>query len=258
MPREAPLSLINRYLHHNRQNGLMNERAKPGTAYRPTDLEHIANVLTHGIWVLPSLLCGIWMMYIANNSLQYVSAVIYGAALWLLFTVSTTFHTLSYSGKFSSLKNFFHIGDRAVIYIFIAASYTPWLCIKDFNQWGNIVLWLVWIMAICGILYQYIFHEQYKLMETIFYLIIGVCPASVAFLMTEDSGLTELSLGGATYIIGVIFFKSDGLIPFAHAIWHCFVLVGSMFHYYGVVTHLLGPKDNLSNVDIPQPLHNEL
>ncbi|KAK6187120.1 hypothetical protein SNE40_005213 [Patella caerulea] len=220
----------------------MNKRAGPGQAYVPTDVEHVANVVTHGVWILPSLICGIWMLYLASTSAQYIAALIYGAALWSLFTVSTTFHTISYTGKCSSLKNFFHIGDRAVIYLFIAASYTPWLCLKDLGNWGVSVLWLVWILAILGIIYQYTFHEKYKMLELLFYLVIGVCPASVALAMKEGSGLTELSLGGATYIVGVVFFKADGTIPFAHAIWHCFVLVGSMVHYYAVCTHLLGTR----------------
>lgn len=131
--------------------------------------------------------------------------------------------------------------------------------------------------------------HRYKILEIILYLIIGVCPAAVAFMMVckfrtflscksvhraicktilkfilkiavelqnyfsldffssvsfqrEPSGIYELFLGGLSFITGVVFFKSDGVIPFAHAIWHLFVLVGTMFHFYAINLYLLGQE----------------
>ena len=55
----------------------------------------------------------------------------------------------------------------------------------------------------------------------------------------DASGLVELAIGGALYVTGVAFFKSDGLIPFAHAIWHCIVIVAAAVHYYAICTYLL-------------------
>lgn len=127
--------------------------------------------------------------------------------------------------------------------------------------------------------------HRYKILEIILYLIIGVCPAAVAFMMVckfrtflscksvhraicktilkfilkiielfftgyfssvsfqrEPSGIYELFLGGLSFITGVVFFTSDGVIPFAHAIWHLFVLVGTMFHFYAINLYLLGQE----------------
>ncbi|XP_064610956.1 monocyte to macrophage differentiation factor 2-like isoform X2 [Liolophura sinensis] len=224
----------------------MNNRARPGQAYCPTDVEHIANVITHGLWILPSVAGIMWMVYLARSELEFLSAVIYGLSLVLLFSVSTTFHAISYSGKCGSLKNFFHIGDRAVIYIFIASSYTPWLTLKDMGSWGCQFLCLVWLLAAIGIAYQYTFHEQYKWLETLFYLVIAISPSVAIVTMKESSGLVEMTAGGMVYMAGVIFFKCDGLIPFAHAIWHCFVIVGALFQYYAVCTYLLGQANTES------------
>ena len=51
-----------------------------------------------------------------------------------------------------------------------------------------------------------------------------------------------MALGGLMFLSGVVFFKSDGLIPFAHAIWHCFVFLGAAFHYYAVYNYLIVPS----------------
>ncbi|XP_064638264.1 monocyte to macrophage differentiation factor 2-like isoform X2 [Lineus longissimus] len=223
---------------------LMNGRAKTGQAYEPTDVEHIANVVTHGLWIVPSLAGLVYMQLLSDNTREVLIAGIYGLAVLTLFTVSTVFHTISYIGRFRQLKNFFHIGDRAVIYLFIAASYTPWLTLRDLEHWGYHCLWIVWVMAVIGIWYQYTYHEQYKWLETLFYFIIGVCPAISWFAMKETSGTFELVTGGIVYISGVVFFKCDGLVPFAHAIWHCFVFVGAIFHYIAVCRYLLGPESD--------------
>lgn len=58
----------------------------------------------------------------------------------------------------------------------------------------------------------------------------------------ENSGLAEMMMGGGTYIVGLVAFKCDGRVPFAHAIWHCFVFVGAGFHYSAVCKYLLGQQ----------------
>lgn len=92
------------------------------------------------------------------------------------------------------MKDALHRCDRAMIYIFIAASYFPWLNIEYFSDNDLFSMrYVVWIMAIMGILYQQIFHEKYKMLETIFYIVMGIGP-SVAILNVV-SKMFELLLG---------------------------------------------------------------
>ncbi|GFR79240.1 monocyte to macrophage differentiation factor 2 [Elysia marginata] len=219
-----------------------NSPPRKGEQYQPTDVEHLANVITHGMWILPSALALIFMVYMSQSGSQLTTTFLFGFALVLLFSTSTIFHVLSYSGKFPAWRRFFHIGDRAVIYVFIASSYTPWLILKEFHSWAEEVLCLVWILALLGVAYAYIYHEKYKFLEMVFYIGVGLCPALCVLDMKDWSGIVELSLGGMSYILGVIFFKSDGIIPFAHAIWHCFVFFGTFCHFCAICTHLLNVK----------------
>jgi len=77
----------------------------------------------------------------------------------------------------------------------------------------------VYALATGGIIYQQIFHERYKWLETTFYVIIALLPAYAVFEMEDPRGVAELRVGGAAYLSGVVFFKLDGILPFAHAIW---------------------------------------
>lgn len=77
------------------------------------------------------------------------------------------------------LRHILHRCDRAMIYIFIAGSYFPWLTIQELptHGWSSSMKWFVWLLAILGITYQQTFHEKYKCLETIFYLIMGIGPS---------------------------------------------------------------------------------
>lgn len=99
------------------------------------------------------------------------------------------------------VRDVLHRGDRAMIYIFIASSYFPWLSLSPHLTSGGFAdkpsslistlvswiglsslaaddfRWFVWFMAAVGILYQQIFHEKYKWLETLFYVLIGLLPS---------------------------------------------------------------------------------
>ncbi|VVD03981.1 unnamed protein product [Leptidea sinapis] len=120
-----------------------------------------------------------------------------------------------------------------MIYIFIASSYYPWLTVGTLSCWMLQELrWAIWLLAVLGIVYQQIFHERYKMVELLLYLVMGLGPAII--IVTSN----DLKLGGMLYLIGVFFFKSDGRIPFAHAIWHVFVALAASVHYLAILRNL--------------------
>ncbi|XP_029294397.1 monocyte to macrophage differentiation factor 2a isoform X2 [Cottoperca gobio] len=139
------------------------------------------------------------------------------------------------------VEQHFHMCDRMAIYFFIAASYSPWLMLRELGPFSCHMRWLIWVMACVGSMYVFFFHERYKLVELFGYVAMGVVPALVILSMVERAGVCELAVGGVFYVVGVVFFKSDGLVPFAHAIWHLFVAAGACIHYYAIWRYLYLP-----------------
>lgn len=219
----------------------MNKRAAPGCAYIPTEVEHMANVATHGVWVIPAVWAGLELFWRSSTATHQMVAFVYGTALAMLFTVSTFFHGVFYCKQHRQLKDILHRCDRAMIYVFIAGSYFPWLSLAPpaHPTLLTVLKWLVWGLACLGILYQQLYHERYKCLETFLYLVMGLGP-SIIIIATghEFVGMPQLKLGGCFYIIGVIFFKADGSIPCAHAIWHLFVVLAASVHYFAILNHL--------------------
>uniref|UniRef100_G3NYW4 Monocyte to macrophage differentiation-associated 2a n=1 Tax=Gasterosteus aculeatus TaxID=69293 RepID=G3NYW4_GASAC len=244
----------------------MNCRVPASRRYQPTEYEHAANCATHGLWILPSLVGGSVLHFLSVDQWQRLAAWLYGSGLTGLFVTSTLFHTAAWkiSHLRSKVEQRFHMCDRMAIYFFIAASFSPWLMLRELGPWTCHMRWLIWVMAVVGSTYVFFFHERcpafasllrvplcprrpvfstcrYKLVELFGYVAMGVLPALVILSMVERAGVCELALGGVFYVVGAVFFKSDGVVPFAHAIWHLFVAAGASVHYYAIWRYLYLP-----------------
>nr|XP_020476931.1 monocyte to macrophage differentiation factor 2 isoform X2 [Monopterus albus] len=140
----------------------MNCRVPDCKRYQPTDYEHAANCATHGLWILPSLVGGSVLYFLSLDQWHRVAAWIYGSGLTGLFITSTLFHTAAW--KISHLRRVeqhFHMCDRMAIYFFIAASYSPWLMLRELGPWACHMRWLIWVMACIGSMYVFFFHESF-------------------------------------------------------------------------------------------------
>ncbi|XP_077474723.1 monocyte to macrophage differentiation factor 2a [Stigmatopora argus] len=221
----------------------MNCRVPSNKRYQPTEYEHAANCATHALWILPSLVGGSVLYFLSGDLWHRIAAWLYGSGLTGLFVTSTLFHATAW--KISHLRmveQIFHMCDRMAIYFFIAASYSPWLMLRELGLWACHMRWLIWVMAFFGSIYVFFFHERYKLVELLGYVAMGAVPALVILSMRDHEGVCELAVGGVFYVAGVVFFKSDGCVPFAHAIWHLFVVAGAGIHYYAILSHLYLPQ----------------
>ncbi|KAJ0174509.1 hypothetical protein K1T71_009617 [Dendrolimus kikuchii] len=189
-----------------------------------------------------------WMNERASSNKAYVPTTFVNfIAFNILFAVNLNFSlscivikTEQVCKIANKMKHFLHRCDRAMIYIFIASSYFPWLTVGTLSCWMLRELrWAIWLLAVLGITYQQIFHERYKMLELLLYLVMGLGPAAI--IVTSNHyfpAMYDLKLGGILYLMGVFFFKSDGRIPFAHAIWHIFVALAATVHYLAILRHL--------------------
>jgi hemolysin III len=196
--------------------------------------EEVASLLTHAAGVLIGIVALVVMLVLADGSpVKLVSAVVFGVSLVLLYGSSTLYHFFTaphWKARFQTL-------DHVCIYLLIAGSYTPFTLITLKGPWGWSLFAAVWSMALAGVFLKTLGKgRKDHWLSTALYLLMGwlVLVAIVPLARNLPfAGMAWLTAGGLAYTIGVIFFAWRRL-PFNHAIWHLFVLAGSVCHVLAV------------------------
>jgi len=207
---------------------------------KQTASEELVNVTTHaigaalGIAGLSALLVGAARH---GDPWRLVSFSIYGATLVVLYLASVFYHGAR-SPRAKTRLQFF---DHAAIYLLIAGTYTPFTLVSIRGNWGWTMFGLIWGLAIAGILLKVFFFGRFGFVSTMLYLLMGwivVIAVKPVLDAVSMRGLAWLVAGGLAYTIGVIFYAWHRL-PYAHPIWHLFVLAGSVFHYFAIYFYVL-------------------
>lgn len=209
-----------------------------GTIY-PANEEKF-NVNSHLLGIVLSFIGFVLLLIKAlaySNILMVVSFSIYGLSMLTLYTASTVYH----KSKEPKIRNRLNIFDHSSIYILIAGTYTPFALITLHGFVGWLVFSIVWAFAIVGVTLKLFFTGRFQLFSTLMYilmgwLIVGAIKPLVNNLSTE--GLIWLFSGGAFYTLGAVFF-SIKKIKFNHAIFHVFVLLGSLCHFVSIYFYVL-------------------
>jgi hemolysin III len=202
--------------------------------------EETINAVTHGLGALLGLLgltVLVVMAVLHGNVWHVVSCSIYGATLVLLFTSSTLYHSF----RHERVKHAFRIVDHASIYLLIAGTYTPFLLVNLRGRWGWSLFGVIWGLALAGIVFQVFFVRRFRLAQTLIYLAMGwlvVVAFKPLMARVPRPGLLWLMAGGLCYTVGAIFYLWKKL-PYHHAIWHLFVLGGSICHYFAILFYVL-------------------
>jgi len=202
--------------------------------------EEIANSITHGIGVGLSV-AALTMLVIyglrSGDVWRLASAIVFGIALVLEYTASTLYHSFPQP----KVKHVFKVLDHAGIYMLIAGSYTPFtlVTIRASGGWWWFVI--VWALAIAGIATEAFWTYRPRWLSAVVYLAMGwivVLAIGPIVANLDPAGVSLLVAGGLAYTLGTIFYVLQR-IPYFHAIWHLFVLGGSICHFLAVILFVM-------------------
>ncbi len=211
---------------------------KPGHDY--TLGEEIANSITSGIGTALSIAALVIMLVYASkygDAWHITSVSIFGFSLVFSHLASTLYHSIAPPRA----KRVFKLIDHLAIYILIAGTYTPFVLVNLRGPWGWSLFAGIWTLAIFGVLIKITPLDRIRGLSTAFYVAMGWSVIIAINPMLENvaaGGIQLLVAGGLFYTVGVIFYAWDR-IPFGHAIWHAFVVGGSVCHFFAVLFYVI-------------------
>jgi len=198
--------------------------------------EEIANSVTHGVGLLASLVAFPFLVVAAARrwgTPEVVGASVFASALVALYLVSTLYHALRPSRAKQVLQKLDHAG----IYLLIAGSYTPFTLGALRGAWGWTLLALVWAIAGTGIALEFALGKRVHRVAVGLYVVMGwlvVVAVKPLLAAVPWPGLAWLVAGGLLYTGGVAFYAAKR-VPYAHTVWHLFVLAGSACHFVAIL-----------------------
>ncbi|ADW16767.1 channel protein, hemolysin III family [Desulfobulbus propionicus DSM 2032] len=202
--------------------------------------EEIANSFTHGlgtVLAIGGLVVLIVFAALHGNAWHIVSCSIFGAALILLYLASTLYHAIQHPG----VKPLLRILDHSAILVLIAGTYTPITLISLRGPWGWTLFGLIWGLAAVGIVIEATRLRRFRGWLIALYVIMGWAVVAAVKPMMDNvdrGGLWLLLAGGLAYTGGIAFYLWRRL-PYNHAIWHLFVLAGSVLHYFAILLYVI-------------------
>lgn len=195
----------------------------------------VLNAVTHGIGVVLSIVGFVFLLKKADSGLHYVSFIIYGVSLLLLFLASTLYHSLI----FTKAKKVFQVFDHCSIYLLIAGTYTPYCLLYIKGTIGIVLLSVIWLAAIVGIVYKSLTLSKVKSvskLSTIIYNVMGWAVVIALPSLYHSVGLKGLLLlvgGGVAYTVGSVFYSMKNR-RYMHVVWHLFVMLGAMLMLFSI------------------------
>jgi len=210
-------------------------------AARYTVREEAANVATHVAGLLASVVgvgVLIYLGVVRDEVLHVASAGVYGATLVALYAASTLYHAFRRPG----VKRVLRVLDHCAIYLLIAGTYTPFVLVGLGGRLGWTLFGVVWTMAAAGIVFKVFATGRFAVVSTAAYVAmgwLGVVALGPLVRSLPGAALVWLLAGGIAYTAGTLFYHRK--IPYSHALWHVFVLLGSVCHFIAIGLYVLVP-----------------
>lgn len=198
--------------------------------------EEVANSISHGLGCLFGIagLVLLLVRAVGDNAgaMTITSYSLYGGSMILLFLASTLYHAIPSVKAKPWLKKL----DHCAIYLLIAGTYTPFLLVGLKSPLAYGLMVVIWVLAVAGIIFKLTIAHRFKILSLVTYLLMGWLSLIVVYQLATQlsaASIWLLAAGGIVYSLGVIFYVSRR-IPYNHAIWHAFVLGGSICHFCAI------------------------
>jgi hemolysin III len=222
----------------------MSENKSPAAATFPfyTIGEEIVNSIIHGIGVLGAI-AGLVLLTLKTrgllggpkgNTIDITAVILFAAAMIAMFLASTLYHAIQHQGA----KSIMRILDHSMIYLFIAGTYTPFCLSALKGAWGWSLFAIEWSLAVLGIALYASGNKTIKKIEVGVYILMGwaIVVSFVPLLRSVPLiSVILLVAGGVLYTLGTIWYRrSKKHIQGAHIVWHTFVLMGTVCHWFSI------------------------
>ncbi|MCI8332716.1 MAG: hemolysin III family protein [Clostridiales bacterium] len=203
--------------------------------------EELMNAISHGVGALFAI--GALVLCVVKSALHadpwaIVSSAIYGATLVLMFTLSTIYHAL----KINKAKRVFRVLDHCGVFLVVAGSYTPYTLVSLRGPLGWTIFGIIWGFTILGIVFNAIDVDRYSTVSAVINLITGwgILLAVVPLArVLPGLGLSLLFIGGLCYTVGAVLYALGSKRKFFHSIFHVFVLIGAILHFFSIFLYVI-------------------
>jgi hemolysin III len=203
---------------------------------RQTVGEEIANAVSHGVSGLFGIAGFVLLLVKARGGAEIASALVFGLGMIFLYTMSALYHALPRDGV---AKRVFKRFDHISIYVLIGATFAPIFIMVIPKPMGWVLLAVQWTIIILGIVFKAVKINKFQLIHLMSYLLLGWSALGLfgpLYALSETAFWLILS-GGISYTIGVIFYATK-LFKFSHFIWHLFVFMGTLLHFFAIFLFL--------------------
>ena len=202
--------------------------------------EEIWHAVTHGIGFflsISALTLLIVFSYPEQESIYMISAIIYGTSLVVMYGSSTLYHALTNT----ELKRLFQKFDHSAIYFLIAGTYTPIVLLTIGGEIGWTIFGVEWGIATIGIALKFIYPGRFEALSLIAYVLMGwliVVVLDTLRANIDPVGFWLIAAGGVSYTSGIAFYIKDH-IKYFHAVWHLFVMAGSILQFLAILLYVV-------------------
>jgi hemolysin III len=205
-----------------------------------TNGEEIANATLHGIGTLGAI-AGLVLLSLKTrgilgghraDNMAIIAATLFAATMISMFLASTLYHAIQHQGVKRILRKI----DHSVIFIFIAGTYTPFCLSGLKGAWGWSLFAAEWFLALTGIMLNILDIKALKKIEITAYILMGwaIVVGCVPLIRSVPiQSVILLVAGGIAYTMGTFWYRKKN-IAHTHAVWHTFVLIGTICHWFSI------------------------